>query len=134
MYIAEGKVRIGYFHFAFLGAESTWAAEASECAGEQDLFWEYHDLLFEKQSGENQGAFNKDKLKEFATELDLDTEAFDTCLDSGKYTELVNTQTATAQQLGVRSTPTFAVNGQAVVGAQTFDYFQQVIEGELSSE
>ncbi|RME42104.1 MAG: DsbA family protein, partial [Chloroflexi bacterium] len=55
-----GVVRFGYQHFAFLGTESEWAAEASECAGEQNAFWEYHDLLFERWGGENQGAFNKD--------------------------------------------------------------------------
>lgn len=121
-------------HFAFLGQESTWAAEASECAGDQDAFWEYHDLLFERQAGENQGAFNKDKLKEFAAELELDTDAFNECLDTGKYTELVNNQKATAQQLGVRSTPTFAVNGQAVVGAQPYENFQQIIEEILTSQ
>ena len=50
-------------HMAFLGQESQWAAEASECAADQDAFWPYHDKLFASQSGENQGAFNKDKLK-----------------------------------------------------------------------
>ena len=48
---------------AFLGEESQWAAEASECAGDQGQFWQYHDKLFESQNGENQGAFNKDKLQ-----------------------------------------------------------------------
>ena len=59
-YIQSGKVRFGYFNFAFLGPESTWAAEAAECASDQDKYWEYHDVLFSNQSGENQGAFNKD--------------------------------------------------------------------------
>jgi protein-disulfide isomerase len=133
-YVANGKVRFGYLHFAFLGEESVWAAEASECASDQDAFWEYHDLLFESQSGENQGAFNKDKLKEFAAQLNLDTDAFNECLDTGKYTELVNNQKTTAQQLGVRSTPTFAVNGQAVVGAQPYENFKTIIDDLLSSE
>ena len=74
-----------------MGPESTWAAEASECAADQDAFWEYHDLLFDKQAGENRGAFDKENLKQWAADLDLDTEAFNECLDSGKYTELVAT-------------------------------------------
>ncbi len=125
---------MAYFHFAFLGAESQWAAEASECAADQGAFWEYHDKLFNSQSGENQGAFNKDKLKGFADDLGLDTESFDECLDAGKYTEFVQSQTDVARRLGVQSTPTFAVNGQAVVGAQPFEAFQQVIDPILADQ
>jgi len=88
-------------HMAFLGQESQWAAEASECAADQDAFWAYHDKLFASQAGENQGAFNKDKLKGFAVELGLEPKAFNDCLDTGKYTQLVQSQSAAAAQLGV---------------------------------
>jgi protein-disulfide isomerase len=120
-------------HMAFLGPESQWSAEASECAAEQDAFWAYHDLLFERHGGENRGAFNKDNLKGFAAELGLDIEAFNTCLDSGKYASLVQTETASIQSLGVRGTPAFLINGQPLVGAQPFEAFQQVIEAELGA-
>ena len=127
-YIQSGKVRLGYWNFAFLGDESTWAAEAAECAADQDKFWEYHDKLYASQSGENQGAFNKDNLKKFAQELGLDTEAFNECLDSGKYTSLIQEDTSASSALGVQSTPTFLVNGEAIVGAQPFEAFQQIID------
>lgn len=130
-YVASGRVRFGYQHFTFLGPESQWAAEASECAADQDRFWAYHDLLFASQQGENQGAFNKDNLKQFASTVGLDRTLFDNCLDSGKYTALVSGQTHALSSLGVSSTPTFVVNGQAVVGAQSFESFQQVIDQEL---
>ena len=115
-----------------MGDESIWAAEAAECAGDQDAYWEYHDYLFSHQNGENQGAFSKDNLKSFAADLELDTEAFNTCMDSGKYTDFVNEQTNIARGLGVQSTPTFAVNGQAVIGAQSFDTFKQQIDTLLA--
>jgi protein-disulfide isomerase len=121
-------VRFGYQHFAFLGSESQWAGEASECAADQGAFWEYHDKLFDSQSGENRGAFNKENLKRFATELGLDSEAFDECLDSGKYTSIVQDETRAAQSLGVRSTPAFLINGKPVIGAQPFEVFEQYIE------
>lgn len=133
LYIQTGKARLGYQHFAFLGQESFWAAEASECANDQDAFWPYHDFLFASQNGENQGAFNKDNLKNFAASLNLDTATFNACLDSGKYTELVQTESNAARVLGVRSTPTFLVNGQPLIGAQPFDVFQPLIEGQLGS-
>lgn len=130
-YIQSGKVRLGYFHFAFLGPESNWAAEASECASDQDKFWEYHDKLYSSQSGENQGAFNKDNLKKFAQELGLDTSAFNECLDSGKYTQLIQDESSMASSIGVRSTPTFLINGRAIIGAQPFEIFQQTIDSLL---
>jgi protein-disulfide isomerase len=130
-YIQSGKVRFAYFNFAFLGPESKWAAEAAECASDQDKFWEYHDKLYSSQSGENQGAFNKDNLKKFAEELGLDTKAFNECLDSGKHTQLVQDDSSLSSSLGVNSTPTFFINGQAVVGAQPYQIFQQTIDGLL---
>jgi len=53
-------------------------------------------------------------------------------MDTGKFTQFVTDQTNIARQLGVQSTPTFAVNGQAVVGAQSFDSFKQTIDGLLA--
>ncbi len=126
-------MRLGYWHVAFLGEESQWAAEASECAADQDKFWEYHDKLFASQNGENQGAFNKENLKQFAADINLDTATFNECLDSGKYTQAVQEQTGVANQLGVRSTPAFIINGVPVLGAQPFEAFQQVIEEALAS-
>jgi protein-disulfide isomerase len=91
----------------------------------------YHDKLYESQAGENQGAFGKENLKKFAEAIGLDTKTFNECLDSGKYTSLIEEDTQAAQSLGVQSTPTFLVNGQPVIGAQPFEVFQQAIESFL---
>jgi protein-disulfide isomerase len=131
-YVENGRVRIGYQHFAFLGQESFWAAEASECAADQNAFWDYHDYLFAHQNGENQGAFAQDNLKRFAGELGLDQDQFNACVDSGKYTNFVAGQTHSLQSLGVQSTPTFVVNDQVLVGALDFSEFQKAIEQALS--
>lgn len=127
-YIKTGVVRFGYAQFSFLGPESYWASEASECANDQNAFWQYHDKIYANQNGENQGAFNKDKLKKFAADLQLNTAAFNACLDSGKYTAQVTADTEAFQSVGVQSTPTFLVNGKAVTGALPFDQFAQLIE------
>ena len=115
-----------------MGQESQWSAEASECAAEQDAFWEYHDYLFENLGRENRNDFNQVNLKRFADELGLDTEAFNECLDSGRHTQIVQQETAAGQQIGIRSTPSFLVNGQPVIGAQPFEVFEQVIEQNLN--
>lgn len=133
-YIQSGKVRFGYFNFAFLGQESNWAAEAAECASDQNKFWEYHDTLYSSQSGENQGAFNKDNLKKFAENLGLEMSAFNKCLDSGKYAQLVLDDSNTSSSIGVRSTPTFFINSLTLVGAQPLSAFTQLIDKELAGE
>ena len=127
-----GKVRFGYAHFAFLGEESILAAQASECAAEQDKFWEFHDLIFTPPADGSRRQLDIKNLKLLAGELELNQADFDTCLDSGKYEDLVNNQTRTFQGIGVSSTPSFIVNGQPVVGAQPFENFQQIIEAELA--
>ena len=123
-----------YWQFAFLGDESKWAAEASECANDQGKFWEYHDYLFDHQNGENLGTFSKDNLKGFAATLGLDANTFNQCLDSGKYTDIVAQDTSIAQTIGVRSTPTFVVNGQPIVGAQPYDTFAQAFDSLLNQQ
>lgn len=127
-------MRFGYQHFAFLGPESQWAGEASECAAEQDSFWAYHDKIFYSQTGENQGAFSKENLKKFAADLGLDTETFNECLDSGKHTITVQSETNAARSLGVQSTPSFLINGRPVIGAQPFEVFQQYIEAARNQQ
>ncbi len=113
-----------------MGPESSWAAEASECADEQNAFWAYHDKLFASQAGENKGAFTKDNLKQFAADLKLNTQAFNGCLDSGKYTAIVAADTSSLQSFGIQSTPMFVIGGRAVAGALPFEQFQQYIEAE----
>ncbi len=130
-YVDTGKISIVYKHAAFLGQESVWAAEASECAANQGKFWAYHDLLFQKQSGENQGAFTKDKLIGFAQELKLDMSQFQPCLQNDQTLDRVQGDTRESQQAGVRGTPTFFINGQALVGAQPLEAFQAAIDQAL---
>ena len=130
-YLETEQIRYGYHYMAFLGAESNWAAEAAECAADQDKFWEFHDYLYNNQAGENQGAFSKENLKQFAVNLGLDAAAFNECLDSGKYTSLIQEDTASARTLGLSSTPSFLINGQKIVGAQGLPSFQQVIDSMI---
>lgn len=131
-YIDTGKASFVYQDFAFLGEESKLAGQAAKCAGEQQKFWEYHDHLFEQQKGENEGAFSVKNLKTFARTLKLNTSAFGTCLDSGKYLAAVEAETASGRNMGITGTPTVLVNGKIVVGAQPYDVFKQAIEEALA--
>ena len=131
-YIKTGKVKFIYRDFAFLGPESIWAANAARCAGEQDKFWQYHDYLYGNQSGENQGAFSKSNLKSFSTALGLDAEKFNACLDSEKYTDLIQKETKAGGEAGVSGTPANFINGTLYPGALPTATFTQIIDSELN--
>ncbi len=127
-YIDTGKAKVVYHNFAVIGDESIWAAEAADCAGDQNKFWDYSTYLLENQAGENQGAFTKDKLKQFAVKLNLDASLFNTCLDSDKYKTSVQQELNQGQSLGVRATPTFFVNGQKFEGMIPADQLTKLID------
>lgn len=130
-YVQTGKVRFVFRQFAFLGDESQWAAEASECANEQGLFWIYYDKLYQEQNGENVGVFSKDNLKGFAADLGLDTAGFNQCLDSGRYTEKVQQETLEGQQAGVRGTPSVFVNGNYIEDGSNYLVLQAAVGAAL---
>jgi protein-disulfide isomerase len=129
-YIDTGKAKITFRHFAFLGMESHWAAQAAECAGEQHKFWPYAQYLFTHQAGENGGAFALSHLKRFARQVDLDPTPFDACLDSGKYGAAVQQDTQEGRRRGVQGTPTFFVRGQRLEGLLSPAQLAALIEGK----
>lgn len=104
------------------------AAEAALCAGEQNVYWDYHDKLF---GGELLGT---EVYLQYARDLSLDLTAFEACLNDRKYQADIQADSDFAVNLGVRSTPTFFINGLAIVGAQPIEIFKQVIDKELAGE
>jgi protein-disulfide isomerase len=113
-FIAQGTAFLEIRPIAILGDESVQAAAAAECANEQGQFWAYSDFLFANQGAERGGSFSDDRLKEFAQMLNLDTGAFNSCLDSGPYAQQVVNDTSAARALGIGTTPTVLVDGERV--------------------
>lgn len=72
-------------------------------------------------------------MKQFATDLGLDTTSFNECLDSGEFTKAVQDDYAVGNKLGVNATPAFFVNGRFLSGAQPFEAFRAIIEEELGN-
>jgi len=126
-----GKIRFVYRHLPLTSIHSAafQAAEASMCAHEQGAFWPYHDEIYD-----NQAKLGIELYVQIAADLGLDLESFSTCLENEDYKDLVQSDVDFAVNLGVRSTPTFFINGLAFVGAQPLDAFRQVIDSELSGE
>lgn len=120
-YVTTGKVFYTFTPFSFLDdqtgntdQESKTAAAAAYCAMDQGKFWQYHDLLYANQTGENVGDFTQRRLIAFAGKLGLDTNQFQSCLTSGKYKQQVLNDKAMAANKGVNATPYFLVNGKLV--------------------
>lgn len=130
-YVNTGKVKFVWKDFAFLGPESTWAAESARCAKDQGKFWEYHNYLYSHQGGENVGAFSKDNLKKFAAAVGLNITSFNNCLDSDKYAQQVQEETQYGSTVGVKGTPATFVNGVLISGAVPFSQIQAAIEAAL---
>ena len=102
------------------------AHEAARCAGEQGRYWAYHDVLFEQQP-----RFERHDLVAYAINLNLDRERFERCLDGHKYRAAVEADFAEGREMGVRSTPTFLINGKPLVGAQPIENFRAAIDEAL---
>ena len=125
------QVRFVYrdFPLSTIHSNAIAASEAANCAHEQGVFWEYHDLLFSMQQG-----LSKDAYLAYAEQLNLDMTEFESCIDSRRYEDEVASDYDFAARLGIRSTPTFFINGLPLVGAQPFEVFKQVIDKELAGE
>lgn len=125
-----GKIRIVYRHLprVSIHPDVFSAAEAAMCAGDQNVFWQYHDKLFSSES------LGNSVYEQYARDLSLDIPTFVDCITEHKFQEAIQTDSDFAVDLGVRSTLTFFVNGLAIVGAQPLDVFKQVIDKELAGE
>ena len=109
--------------------EAVPAAEAANCAGEQGAYWKFHDALFNGQYGLGRSAYDQ-----YATDLGLNTSAFDACLDSHRYQGEVRADASDAARVGISSTPSFVINGRLLVGALPFADFKAVIDEELAAD
>lgn len=124
-----GKIRVVYRHFPLNSHPQAFpAAEAAMCAGEQNAYWLFHEKLFSSDS------LGRNIYVQYARDLDLDMTAFEACITERRFQDAVQADLDFAVNLGVRSTPTFFINGLAIVGAQPLDIFRQVIDRELAGE
>ncbi len=104
------------------------AHEAARCAGEAGKFWPYHDRLFAEQP-----AFDREDLVRYATDLGIDRTGFERCLNERRFAAAVDADVAQARALGINGTPTFLINGRALVGAHPVETFRSVIDQALEA-
>jgi len=140
-YVDAGKVKLLYHDIAFEGEGSQRAAEAVHCANDQGKFWEFHDKITTIRYQTNSTViYDKANLIKAAQELSLDECEFTLCLESGKYTKLVQNDTQGAWSK-INGTPTSFLNGKIVaddkgenLGAMPYEILKTEIEKVLRSK
>lgn len=125
------KIKFVYRQFPLppsMHPQARQAAEASMCVNDQgtEKFWKYHDLLFKSQD-----KLQDDNLSKMAKDVGADQKKFDDCYKSHKFAQAVQQDMQYGEKVGVKSTPTFFVNGQLVSGAQPMEVFSDIIDDEL---
>lgn len=131
-YVNQGKANLVFRNYAFLGQQSIWASEASECASEQGKFWQYHDWLYKNQAPESDlNYYSKSNLIKYAGQVGLNTGQFASCLNSDKYAKKVSDSLNEGKNAGVTGTPTVFINGKSIIGAQPYETFKAAVEAAL---
>lgn len=125
----EGKVKFIWRDNAHISTASIAAANAAHCAYDQEKFWEYQDLLFDNPRG-----FSLEGLKGYATDLGLNQEQFDQCVDQKTYYQKVFHNMKLAGEHGLSVTPAFLINGEVIIGPPPTSYMADVISKKLSSD
>jgi protein-disulfide isomerase len=123
------KVKVAFKQFPLpFHSQAKTASVAALCANEQStkFFWKMHDAMFADQS-----KLAVEALKETAKKIGVNIKKFNECLDSNRYLKQVDADIEQGKKVGVKSTPTFYVNGQQVTGAQPIEVFSEIIDSEL---
>ncbi len=104
--IRSGLARLEYVHILGHGQGSVFAAMATECAGDQGAWWEFHDHYMTTRDLSRAGALAQ------AARSGLDSGQFAQCLDSEAHLETVRAAHQSARDAGVNRTPTIRINGR----------------------
>ena len=141
-YIDKGQVKLVFRDFPIqsIHPNALPASVASECANEQGKFKEMHDKLFENQKEwSNQSLDNlMITFTQYALDIGLEDETFDTCLKNGKYVEEIQKDLDDGRNYGITGTPGFFVGNDQIgfielKGAQPFENFKKVIDIQLQN-
>jgi len=135
-YVNTGQVYLVYNSVgSMLGhPNSIVTAEAAYCAGEQNMFWSFQDLVFVNQADLFANINKKlDKiLSAYAEYLNMDLEGFNACIDSNRFNAEIQEDQIDAQASGINLTPSFLINGKLFQGNWPTDDFNKAIEAELA--
>ena len=115
--LANGKAKLVFHNFPFIGQESMIAARAAHAAARQGQFWDLWHALYANQGPENAGTITTAGVTDLAAGLGMDRAKFAADMASSGAGIAVDASVADAHRLNVDSTPTLIVNGKNMVGA-----------------
>lgn len=132
----DGYIKYVYRDFPTVGGDAAQLTGlAAECANDQGTFWEYHNYLFTNQDALRTATTDAPSLRNYlvnvASELELDVDTFSSCYDNQVHLNDVIADATDAQMIGARGTPAFLINGQFISGAQSYEYFVNIIDAKL---
>lgn len=121
-YVSTGQVQFIFYDFPLVSIHdnAVLAARAARCAGAQELpgaelgaYWVYHDKLFEEQArwAYKQGSVVNDFVG-YSEQVGLDADAFESCLKSDRFADVVTANRRLGDQLRISGTPTVLVNNR----------------------
>ncbi len=136
-FIDTGKVKMIFKDFTIIGPDSINAAHGTHCANDQGKFWEYHDILYNNWTGENNGWASSDNLIRFAQEVELNVDQWSDCMIDERYSQIISNSNKDARDLGITGTPAFFVIGPdnkitRISGAQPYESFEKIFNLELA--
>ena len=135
-YVNTGKVKLIFKDYNIIGPDSVNASHGAHCANDQELFWEYHDILYSNWTGENNGWASSENLTKFAQEVGLDMDVWSECVKKETHSQRILASNNDARMLELTGTPAFFVIGPdgkvtPIFGAQPYEAFSQTFEAEL---
>jgi len=128
-YLANNLLKYYFVDYAIIGDDSTRAAQAAHCAGEQNQYWNYNDILFSKQQSQDNGWADVVSLLQYGRELDLSWAEFAGCLKSDSFLDNVEQNYKISQSYNRSGTPSFLIIGpdgtfELIKGAQPLSEFE----------
>ena len=135
-YVDTGRVKMIFKDYNIIGPDSVTSSHGAHCAGDQDRFWEYHDILYSNWTGENNGWASSENQLGFAQELELDIKQWSECMEKETHSRTILASNEDAQSLELGGTPAFFVIGPdgditRLFGAQPYEEFVKIFETEL---
>ncbi|PJF43720.1 MAG: hypothetical protein CUN55_07690, partial [Phototrophicales bacterium] len=125
-------VKFVYREYPVIGGQNTAdIGAAAQCLNEQNLYWEFTELVWQNQTSPNRVQIDGNVLGDYAEQVGADTDALLECLESGRGFDVVLADFEAGRAFNITGTPTFFINGERFVGAQPIEAFFNIIDRKL---
>lgn len=134
--VNTGQIRFRFMDLPLNIHRNTWAAHnAAWCAGEQNKFWEMHDVIFQNQDRwSSQATRRPDRvLSDLARGVGINMDQYDQCMSAQKYRPQIQANFDEATRRAIRSTPTFIIGNKQVSENLSYDEFKRYADEALNA-